>query len=174
MNLFHHAKKYATSTFVRCFASHSPALSNWVRSSVHELKKSRFQAYLTRLDSPDEVPGLIDNLLQEKSIKKATHPTMYAWRTATFEKGKISHLQQGSHDCREGGSGDRILTLLEQIQAINLLVVVTRWYGGTPLGPARFRCISDVSYESLEKAGIWKPHDTRGQIRDAANIILKE
>ena len=62
-----------------------------------------------------------------------------------------TNIQQGCFDCGEAGAGQRLLTLLERSNAINVLVIVTRWYGGTPLGPARFRHICSTAKESLKR-----------------------
>lgn len=101
-------------------------------------------------------------------VSKASHKHMFAWRTGEVvgeesfkekskKKGKkhggivLSNVQQGSNDCGEAGAGQRLLTLLERSSLVNVLVIVTRWYGGTALGPARFRHISTTAVESLKK-----------------------
>ena len=38
--------------------------------------------------------------------------------------------------------------------ATGAVVVVSRWYGGTHLGPSRFKHISNCAREALEKAGV--------------------
>lgn len=107
-------------------------------------------------------------------MAKASHMHMYAWRTANnsvdkdlegksipiFQKKSKRNdikkswpnLQQGSSDCGESGAGQRLLVLLERSNVVNVLVVVTRWYGGTALGPARFRHITSTAAECLKKA----------------------
>ena len=44
--------------------------------------------------------------------------------------------------------------LLSIVDAENVLVVVTRWYGGTKLGPDRFKHINNAARSILEKAGV--------------------
>lgn len=68
-----------------------------------------------------------------------------------LDSTNYTNIQQGCFDCGEAGAGQRLLTLLERSNAINVLVIVTRWYGGTPLGPARFRHICSTAAESLKK-----------------------
>lgn len=144
----------------------------WNESEVLVDRKSKFQARSCAIKSQVEVSGLLQALLQDKRISKASHPHMYAWRTGEVKsqqvketkgskKGKkasigtveVSNIQQGSSDGGESGAGQRLLTLLEQANVVNVLVVVTRWYGGTPLGSARFRHISSTAVESLKKGG---------------------
>lgn len=45
----------------------------------------------------------------------------------------------------ESPAGSRLLRILELRYKSNVLVVVTRWYGGAPLGNKRFRAIDAVS-----------------------------
>ncbi len=65
---------------------------------------------------------------------------------------KLQHLKIGHNDCKEPGSGDRLMGLLDRLRLVNVLVAVTRWYGGKLLGPSRFRCISDSALGALQKA----------------------
>ena len=146
--------------------------------------------------SEAEIPGILKDLVDDnKSIQKASHMHMYAWRTGELVsgagtdvgivKGKgggkhkakakaktktrtkaetvtdgtelgsvkqvVKNLRQGSADCGEAGAGQRLLTLLERTNVVNVLLIVTRWHGGIPLGSARFRHISFVAMESLKR-----------------------
>lgn len=144
----------------RQFATFSRLLVNWNESAILVDKKSKFQGRCVKITRPDEVPDLIAQLIQsEKSLSKASHPSMYAWRVGTVSpenRGNdvtYSYINQSSHDNGENGAGSRILVLLEKLKLVNVLVVVSRWYGGTPLGPSRFRDISQVAIESLKNGG---------------------
>ncbi|CDO95598.1 unnamed protein product [Kluyveromyces dobzhanskii CBS 2104] len=151
----------------------------WNESQILTDRKSRFQARSCAIFNQNEVIGLLEKLVEEnKSVQKAGHRHMYAWVTADVtnaafdkktnakkKKGSpkasegpsgpivLKNVQQGSNDCGEAGAGQRLLTLLERSHVANVLVVVTRWYGGTALGPARFRHISTTAVESLKKGG---------------------
>lgn len=155
-------------------------IKRWSISNVLILKKSKFKGFCIPIKSNLKIPELLKEIYKlDKNLEKASHPTMYAWKTANSEndlieiknnKGKknelnlknrilinrLSNLNQGFHDNHESGSGLRLMGLLDRLHLINILVVVTRWYGGTPLGPARFKCISDVGMESLENGGYLK------------------
>ena len=144
----------------------------WNESEILVDRKSKFQGRCCALKSPDDVPTLLNELVQgNKSVSKASHMHMYAWRVgdvvaadANSNKKKtksskkhnakegnatsIKNIQQGCADCGEAAAGQRLLTLLERASVANVLVIVTRWYGGTPLGSARFRHISDVTSPS--------------------------
>ena len=43
--------------------------------------------------------------------------------------------------------------LLNMMSVKNCVVVVSRWYGGILLGPARFKHINNVARKELEKYG---------------------
>ena len=47
-----------------------------------------------------------------------------------------------------------MLHLLEILECKNVLVVVSRWYGGIQLGPDRFKHINNAARNVLEVAGI--------------------
>jgi hypothetical protein len=59
-------------------------------------------------------------------------------------------------DCDDDGesaAGGRLAHLLEILDIENVLVVVSRWYGGTLLGPDRFKLINQAARDALDKAG---------------------
>ncbi|ODV94080.1 hypothetical protein PACTADRAFT_50969 [Pachysolen tannophilus NRRL Y-2460] len=132
---------------------------NWNESQTLVHLKSKFQGRCVEISSLEDVPRLLNCFMESHSkiLSNATHPMMYAWRTGTvscINSGKffnIINLNQGCHDNNEAGAGARILGLLERTKLVNVLVIVSRWYGGTPLGPARFRDITEVATQSLKK-----------------------
>lgn len=156
---------------------YSTIMRIWNESEILVDRKSKFQGRCCAIKSPDDVPELLQELVQgNKSVSKASHMHMFAWRVgdvvsvnASNSKKKpksskkhdssenntisIKNIQQGCADCGEAAAGQRLLTLLERTNVVNVLVIVTRWYGGTPLGSARFRHISGVAVESLKKGG---------------------
>ena len=163
---------------IRCL--YSTMVKSWVESEILVDRKSKFQARCCTMKSPDEISSLLQELVDgNKAISKASHPHMYAWRTgeavASADSGQVKgsgkkskknkdtsstssqpswkNVQQGCQDGGESGAGQRLLTLLERAQVFNVLVVVTRWYGGTPLGSARFRHITSTASECLKKSG---------------------
>ncbi|RSH90273.1 eIF2 kinase Gcn2p negative regulator [Saitozyma podzolica] len=59
-------------------------------------------------------------------------------------------------DCDDDGetaAGSRLAHLLEILEVENVLVVVTRWFGGIHLGPDRFKHINQVGRDALEVGG---------------------
>lgn len=146
-------------------------------SEVLTDRKSKFQGRCCAIHSQEEIKGVLQNLIRDdKHVEKASHPYMYAWRTGEVTQsdtqvqknmkhsGKkhkkvdnnpsgIKGIQQGCFDCGESGAGQRLLTLLERANVFNVLIIVTRWYGGTALGSARFRHISSTAVQSLKRGG---------------------
>lgn len=125
----------------------------WHESRVITDRKSRFQARHTDLHSPDEIPGILRQFAeQHKSImKNASHPHILAWRTGTPREGSVEYInvQQGFKDNGEKGAGAKLLEHLVTQNVMNKLVIVTRWYGGSPIGSLRFRHIANCSFDSL-------------------------
>lgn len=100
-------------------------------------------AFAHSLQNKKEVPALLSQLVQDEKLLKASHPSMYAYRVSSADKGLS--------DCGESGAGQCILSVLDKNEINGVLVVVTRWYGGIPLGGARFREIRKVSIEALKE-----------------------
>lgn len=110
-------------------------------------KKSKFQGHCIAITSKDDVGHLISKLV-DKKLAKASHPAIMAW--------KVDDLQQGSSDCGEARSGKYLVELLVKLKMSGILVAVTRWYGGVPLGPARFRKIGEAALDALKEGNFIK------------------
>lgn len=123
-------------------------VTDWHESSIFIDRKSKFQARVVPITDPEQVPAITSELLAEnKHIAKASHPHILAWRTT-------NPLSQGYKDGGEKGAGYRLLLLvLERHNVSDVLVIVTRWYGGSPIGSLRFRHINNSAQESLRKGG---------------------
>jgi putative IMPACT (imprinted ancient) family translation regulator len=61
----------------------------------------------------------------------------------------LSILKYDSNDDGEDGAGMRLSQLLQLRNEMNVLVVVTRWFGGIHLGPKRFAHIVAAAQEVL-------------------------
>lgn len=117
--------------------------STWNESSIITDRKSKYQARSITLTNALEIPSILEQLKAEnKHIAKASHPHIIAWRTT-------NPRAQGSKDNGEKGAGYRLLEAIERHNVEDVLVIVTRWYGGTPNGSLRFRHINNSALESL-------------------------
>lgn len=154
------------------------SIKRWSISNVLTLNKSRFKGFCIPINSVEEVQLLLKDLpFLDKKLTSASHQAMLAWKICKSTGSKViakpENLNQGSNDCGEGGSGLRLLGLLDRLHLVNVLVVVSRWYGGKPLGPPRFKCISDVAHESLLKGGYLEQKAGKGFI-DVSLVIRKD
>ncbi|KAK3910603.1 Protein IMPACT [Frankliniella fusca] len=113
-------------------------------------KKSTFQGHVATVTSTNEVKQVLSNLMENKKIAHATH-NMYAFRIYREDTKSFS---QDCDDDGETQAGSRMLHLLQIMDARNILVVVSRWYGGVHLGPDRFRFINNAARQVIEKAGL--------------------
>lgn len=140
-------------------------IKNWNESLVITDRRSKFQARHVEIKDPIEIPDILSQFLAEhKNIaKNSSHPHMLAWRTGQVSSGgadlhnqtpTYTNIQQGFKDNGEKGAGSKILDVMISQGAINKLVIVTRWFGGSHIGSLRFRHIVNCSAESLRKSTV--------------------
>ncbi|KAK6202256.1 impact [Scheffersomyces amazonensis] len=131
-------------------------ITEWYESDIVTDRKSRFQGRHVTINSADEIPNILSQLLQQnKNIKKtASHPHIIAWQTGTLvNDNKYINVNQGFQDNGEKGAGSRLLNqVLVNNNIFNVLVIITRWYGGNPIGSSRFRHVVNCGLMSLRKA----------------------
>ncbi|KAF9151888.1 hypothetical protein BG015_006085 [Linnemannia schmuckeri] len=126
-------------------------------------RKSVFVAHLAAIRQPGEVPYMIQQLKQEnKKVIKATHNIM-AFRVEN-ENGTIA---QDNDDDGETAAGSRLLHLMSILDVKNVVVVVSRWYGGIPLSADRFKHINNAARLLLDECG-YIPSSGGGTTEDAA------
>lgn len=133
----------------------SPALDfsgglNIFHGQILEDRRSVFQAHLAEVHSVREVEQVLDELKTNKKIAEATH-NIWAYRISLTEPRSV--LCKDSEDDGETNAGNRLLHLLDILNVTNVVVVVTRWYGGIHLGPDRFKHINHVARDLLEQHG---------------------
>lgn len=132
-------------------AAHDPLADiepEWTISEPAIEKKSVFVARAARCNHPNEAKLYVQHLLAtDKKTAKATH-NITAWRMRQVDTGVVF---QDCDDDGEAAAGGRLLHLLQLMDVWNVVVVVTRWYGGIHLGPARFQLINQVAREAVVK-----------------------
>ncbi|KAI4090705.1 MAG: hypothetical protein LQ339_008285 [Xanthoria mediterranea] len=127
----------------------------WTVSATVTEKKSVFVARSCAIKSTSEAQAAITHLLSmDKRASKATH-NINAYRIRTLVNGHDVTYQDCDDD-GEDAAGGRLLKLLQIMDVWNLLVVVSRWYGGVKLGPARFGIINAVARDAIVAAGFAK------------------
>ncbi|XP_070386882.1 protein IMPACT-B-like isoform X2 [Dermacentor albipictus] len=118
-----------------------------------EDRRSVFQGHLAEVHSVREVEQVLDELKTNKKIAEATH-NIWAYRLLQTEPRTV--MCKDSEDDGETYAGNRLLHLLDILDVTNVLIVVTRWYGGIHLGPDRFKHINKVARDLLEQHGYIK------------------
>jgi len=111
-------------------------------------RKSSFVGRACRITSPDQVPLIISYLLSDRRVARAAHPIIHAWRC---QVGSVLH--QDNDDDGETAAGGRLAHLLQILEVNNVLVVVTRYFGGTLLGADRFKHINQAARNALDAGG---------------------
>lgn len=99
------------------------------RAGEHEMdiKKSRFLVSIHRISSEEEARTIIHQI--KKLHSKANH------HCHAFVLGDHSEIQRSSDDGEPSGTaGVPILEILKKNELVNVLVVVTRYFGGVKLG----------------------------------------
>lgn len=134
-----------------------PAASNsspedtpaWTLSDVVIELRSVFVARCTAVSTVDQATRYVQHLLDtEKKVREATH-NITAWRI----KGANGVTFQDCNDDGETAAGGRVLHLMQLMDLWNVMVVVTRWYGGHQLGPKRFSIINTTARDAFVKGG---------------------
>ncbi|KAJ9258015.1 hypothetical protein DTO207G8_1792 [Paecilomyces variotii] len=135
---------------------------DWILSDVISEKKSVFVGRAAHVTSLEQAQAFLDHLLAtEKKVAAATH-NISAWRIRQKKGGKGDSSSMGEtiiQDCDDDGetaAGGRLLHLMQLMDVWDVVVVVSRWYGGIKLGPDRFRIINAAGRDALVKGGFGK------------------
>lgn len=126
-------------------------------------RKSVFQGHCAAVTRVEHVQIFLSKLKENKKIENAFH-NMWAYRIDKSDPSarlgtKSASILQDCDDDGEQAAGGRLLSLLQILNVVNVMVVVTRWYGGIQLGPARFKHINNAARDSLVKGGFVKSGD---------------
>ncbi|KAL3925028.1 MAG: hypothetical protein SGILL_000670 [Bacillariaceae sp.] len=140
---------------------------HWISGEPLMDRKSSFQAHLCAVHSEKEAKEALHQLVTSSSkLQRATH-NMSAWRIVeTLPDGCTTLTKHDNDDDGEHGAGSKLAYLLDMRKDENVLVVVSRWYGGIHLGPKRFAHIVNVARELL----VANPQLTTVSAEAASNI----
>lgn len=116
-------------------------------------RKSTFQAHLAKVKSVDHAKKTIRHIKENKKLATATH-NISAYRISGGPHGTCF---QDCDDDGENAAGSRLLSLMEILGVTDVVIVVSRWFGGTQLGADRFKLINNVARELMDKCGVIKP-----------------
>ena len=112
-------------------------------------KKSKFICEIYNVNSKDDVENIIDEVRQK--YYDAKHHC-FAYRV--IEDGKV--LERASDDGEPSGTaGGPMLNLLSKKNLVNVIIIVTRYFGGILLGTGGLiRAYTEASNEAMQKANI--------------------
>lgn len=115
-----------------------------------EIKKSRFICALKRVTSEDEAKNFIAQ--KKKEHWKANH------NCSAFVIGEKNEIQRSNDDGEPSGTaGVPMLEVLKKQELINVVAVVTRYFGGTKLGAGGLiRAYSHAVSHALTEIGLVK------------------
>ncbi|KAK7033602.1 hypothetical protein VNI00_012839 [Paramarasmius palmivorus] len=138
-------------------------------------RKSSFVGRACAISDPSQVPLILSHFSSDRRIARAAHPIINAWRC---QVGTILH--QDNDDDGETAAGGRLAHLLQILVSLrgrhlsnvskglyqeinNVLVVVTRYFGGIHLGPDRFKHINQAARNALELGGFLDTGDSKAK-----------
>ncbi|KAK4190770.1 hypothetical protein QBC35DRAFT_448960 [Podospora australis] len=146
------SEKATAQTSSATIASSSPPptpTQTWSVSQPITMKDSTFVARSIHFDNPSQRKFLMQSLLSANpNLQTATH-NAWAYRVKPYENSFGSMIREESFDDGETGCGDLMLKVMRESNAVNTLVVLTRWFGGTMLGPDRWRLMRNVVSSAL-------------------------
>ena len=105
---------------------------------------SVFQGHAAHLSPHVSVSDVLAKLYRNRSVASAEH-NIYAYRYAAG-----GAIQEGLSDDGEHGASKHLLELLQQQSSTDVILVCTRWFGGTHIGPKRFEHIKNCSKTALD------------------------
>ena len=124
-------------------------------SAEQVIERSRFIAHISPAETKEEADAFIDEIRSE--YRDATHnvPAMVI--------GEGQQIQWASDDGEpQGTSGAPMVQLMVSEGLTNLVIVVTRYFGGTKLGTGGLvRAYSSSARLAIEAAGICRACDMR-------------
>jgi hypothetical protein len=129
-------------------AESKPRKDGWTVSSPITSKKSTFVARSITVTTPTQAKNFVASLLSSNADLRSADHNIYAYRV---QSSTSNHVLEDSNDDGENGGGRHLLGLLQADMLSNVLLVVTRWYGGIFLGPDRWRIMSQVSRDALSQ-----------------------
>lgn len=137
------------------FVKHSKAQPEPVATSQEiRDRSSTFVANIFKCTSEEEARSCIRHLRRVTHGAKPASHEISAWRCMVLKNEHSGlmgpddfEVRSGSEDDGEKWAGGKVLKAMVSLAVIDAVVVVSRWYGGTMLGPVRFAHIETCALE---------------------------
>ncbi|KAG6837075.1 hypothetical protein H0H93_015343 [Arthromyces matolae] len=136
---------------------------------------STFVANIFPATTPSEA---LSRIAHVKSILHRTKPATHeiaAWRCMVLKPGCTGlgglddfEVSVGHNDDGEKWAGARVQKVMESLGILDAVVIVSRWYGGTMLGPARFTHIETCATEVCKE--FKRSEELRECLSELANL----
>lgn len=125
------------------------------------VKKSSFQGHVAIVHTLQEVKAVLRKLKENRKVSQATH-NIVAYRLSGINE--TSFIQDYADD-GEVNAGGRLLHLLHIMDVKNIVVIVSRWFGGVLLGPDRFRLINNCARDVITISGAYTPKQEKQKVK---------
>ncbi|KAG7449665.1 ribosomal protein S5 domain 2-like protein [Guyanagaster necrorhizus] len=138
------------------FVKHSkPQPQPVVTSQEIRDRSSTFVANIFKCTTEEEARLCINHLRRVTHGAKPASHEISAWRCMVLKKEHTGlmgpddfEVRSGSEDDGEKWAGGKVLNAMVSEAVMDAVVVVSRWYGGTLLGPVRFAHIETCAVEA--------------------------
>lgn len=128
------------------FGGSQPKMKRKILKDVIVDRKSHYTVVYNFIQNKEELDDFLKTLKSDKYFKKATHNS-FAYRILE-ENGSIL---EGKNDDGETGAGMCILREIQRANYVNIVVVVTRYFGGIHLQNDRFKHVINAVKIILEE-----------------------
>lgn len=122
-----------------------PKMKRKILKDVIIDRKSKYTVAYNHIESKQDLDDFLKLIKSDRYFKNATHNS-YAYRILQ-ENGSVVEWK---NDDGETGAGMCILREIQRADYINIVVVVTRFFGGIHLQNDRFKHIIDATKRILE------------------------
>lgn len=123
--------------------SKQPATPFQLFEYIIEDRSSRYSASVGLVHGRDDIKAFLKRLKTNKHYQKADHNS---WAARLSHEGVIYETK---NDDGETGAGMVILRIMQAADVVNVIVVVTRWFGGTKLMGDRFKHLQTATRHAL-------------------------
>jgi uncharacterized YigZ family protein len=114
-----------------------------------KVKGSRFIGESRRVRSEQEIETELDGI-RRREFNASHH--CYAWKLGLTQHSRFKYSDDGEPS---GTAGKPIYDIIDGNEVTNVLLVVTRYFGGTKLGTGGLaRAYADTARKALQKSGV--------------------
>jgi putative IMPACT (imprinted ancient) family translation regulator len=123
-----------------------PSFKRKILKDVIVDRKSKYTSVWWFVESKEEVDDFMKELLKDKYFRKATHNT-FAYRL----KLENWTILESKNDDQEAWAWNCILRELQRVEALNIIIVITRYFWWIQLHADRFKNVINATKIMLDK-----------------------